>query len=98
MAEFAYNNAKNASTGHTLFELKCRYHSRISYEEDIDPCSKSKLGDELSAKLQELMTVCQENLHHAQKIQNQAYDKGIKPNSYAPSDKVWLNSKYLKTK
>ena len=26
MAEFAYNNAKNASTGFTLFELNCGYH------------------------------------------------------------------------
>ena len=26
MAEFAYNNAKNASTGHTPFELNCGFH------------------------------------------------------------------------
>ena len=26
MAEFAYNNARNASTGHTSFELNCGYH------------------------------------------------------------------------
>ena len=26
MAEFAYINAKNASTGHTPFELNCGYH------------------------------------------------------------------------
>ena len=30
MAEFAYNNAKNASTGFTPFELNCGYHSRVS--------------------------------------------------------------------
>ena len=58
MAEFAYNNAKNASTGHTPFELNCGYHPWVSYEEDIDLCSKSKLADELSAKLRELITVC----------------------------------------
>ena len=44
------------------------------------------------------MTVCQENLHNAQELQKQAYDKGVKPRSYAPSDKVWLNNKYIKTK
>ena len=27
-----------------------------------------------------------------------AHNKGVKPRSYAPSDKVWLNSKYIKTK
>ncbi len=39
MAEFAYNNVKKASTGHTPFELNCGYHPRASYEEDIDPHS-----------------------------------------------------------
>ncbi len=54
MAEFAYNNAKNASTGHTPFELNCGYHSRASYEEDIDPCSQSKSADELATELRGL--------------------------------------------
>ena len=59
MAEFAYNNAKNASTAHTPFELNCDYYSRMSYEEDhVDPRSKSKSADKLSTKLRELMIVC----------------------------------------
>ena len=98
MAEFAYNNAKNASTGHTPFKLNCGYHPRMSYEEDVDPRSKSKSAEELSAELRELMIVCRENLHHAQELQKHAHDKGVKPRSYAPGDKVWLNSKYIKTK
>ena len=98
MAEFAYNNAKNASTGHTPFELNCGYHPRVSFEEDTDPRSRSKSADELSAELRDLMTVCRENLHHAQELQKRAHDKGVKPKSYAPGDKVWLNSKYIKTK
>ena len=57
MAEFAYNNAKNASTGFTLFELNCGYHPRISYKEDLDPRSKSKTAEELSSELRELMTI-----------------------------------------
>ena len=65
MAEFAYNNAKNASFDHTLFELNCGYHPQMSYKEDVEPRSKSKSADELSAELRELMIVCQENLHHA---------------------------------
>ena len=44
------------------------------------------------------MIVCKENLHHAQELQKQANDKSVKPRSYAPSDKVWLNNKYIKTK
>ena len=58
MAEFAYNNTKNASTGHTPFELNCGFHPRMSYEKDVDPCFQSKSADELSAKLRELMIVC----------------------------------------
>ena len=98
IAEFAYNNAKNASTGYTPFELNCRYHPRVSYKEDLDPRSKSKTAEELSSELRELMTVCQQNLHHAQELQKRGHDKGVKPQSYAPGDKVWLSSKYLKTK
>ena len=98
MAEFAYNNVKNASTGHTPFELNCGYHPRMSYKEDVDPRSQSKSADKLSAELRELMIVCQENLYHAQELQKRAHDKGVKPQSYAPGEKVWLNSKYIKTK
>ena len=98
IAKFAYNNAKNASTGHNPFELNYGYHPWVLYGEDIDPCFKSKLADKLSVELRELITVCRENLHYAQKLQKQANHKGIKPKSYAPDDKVWLNSKYLKTK
>ena len=60
--------------------------------------SQSKLADELSAELRELMIICRENLHYAQELQKRGHDKGVKPWSYAPGDKVWLNSKYIKTK
>ena len=98
MAEFVYNNAKNASTGHMPFELNCGYHLRMSYEDDVNPQSKSKSADELSAELRELMIVCRENLYQAQELQKRAHDKAKKPRSYAPGNKVWLNSKYVKTK
>ena len=98
MAEFVYNNAKNASNNHTLFELNCSYHPRVFFKEDTNPRSCLKTADKLVAELQELMTICQENLYHAQELQKRAYNKGVKPRNYAPSDKVWLSSKYIKTK
>ena len=98
MAEFGYNNAKNASTGFTSFELNCGFDPGDSYGEDTDLRSKSKAADKLAGELQELMTVCKENLHHTQELRNRAHDIGVKPKSYAPSNKVWLNSKYIKTK
>ena len=98
MAKFTYNNAKNASTGYTPFELNCGYHPHVSYEEDLDPRSKSRIMEKLSFELQELMTVCQQNFHHAQELQKRAHNKRVKPQSYALGKKVWLSSKYLKTK
>ena len=98
MAEFAYNNAKNAGTSHTPFELNCGYHPRMSYKKDVNPRSQLKSVDKLAAELTKLMIVCCENLHHAQKLQKQAHNKDVKLRSYAPYDKVWWNSKYIKTK
>ena len=98
MAEFAYNNAKNASIGHTPFELNCGYNPWMLYEKDVDPHSQSKLADELLVELKKLMIICWENLHYAQKLHKQAHNKGVKSRSYVSHKKVWLNSKYIKTK
>ncbi len=65
MAEFAYNNTKNASTGHTPFEFDCGYHSRVSFEKDVDPRSISRSANKLAKELRELMKVCCQNLFYA---------------------------------
>ena len=98
MAEFTYNNTKNANTGYIAFELNCGYDSRVSYEENLDSCSKSRIAKKLSSELQELITIYQQNFHHTQKLQKRVHNKGVKPQNYAPGDKVWLSSKQLKTK
>ena len=68
IAKFTYNNARNTSIGHTLFELNCNYHPRMLYEEKVDPYSKSKSANKLSAELRKLMIVCRENFYHAQEL------------------------------
>ena len=83
IAEFVYNNAKNASTGHMLFELNREYHPRVLYKEEVDFRFQSKLADKLSAKLRELIVICSKNLHHTQELQKRAYNKRVKPRSYA---------------
>ncbi len=98
MAEFVYNNAKNASNGHILFELNCGFHPWASYEKDVDPRSQSKAANELVIELRDLMRVCRDNLQHAQELQKRYDDKHAMPRSYALGEKVWLNSKYIKTK
>ena len=84
MAKFAYNNTKNASTGHTPFKLNYDYYPCIFFEEDTNSRSWSKSTDKLLAELQDLITICQENLQHAQKLQKQAHNKGVKPNQIKP--------------
>ena len=81
IAEFAYNNAKNLSTGPTLFELNCGYHPHVFFEEDTNFRSQSKSADKLLAELQDLMTVYQKKLYHAQELQKQAQNKGVKSRS-----------------
>ncbi len=88
MAEFAYNNAKNASTSHTPFELNCGFHPQASYKKDVNPCFQSKLIDELVTKLRELIAVCSENLKHAQELQKRYHDKYAKSRSYTQNEKV----------
>ena len=57
ITKIAYNNTRNASTGHTPFELNCGYHAQVSYKEDVNPRSQSKSMDKLLMKLSELMIV-----------------------------------------
>ncbi len=64
--EFAYNNAKNASTGHTSFELNCGYHPRVFFKEDVNSRSRSRSANKLVEELGELMEICCQNLLHAQ--------------------------------
>ena len=44
------------------------------------------------------MDICQQNLLHAQKLQKRVHNKSVKPQSYTPGEKIWLNSKYIETK
>ena len=58
MAKFAYNNAKNVSTGHMPFDLNYGYHPLMLYKKKVDSRSKSKSVDKLSVKIRELIIVC----------------------------------------
>ena len=98
MAKFTYNKTKNTSTSYMTFKLNYDYYLWMLYKDNIDPRSQSKIANKLSAELKELMILCRENLYHAQKFQKQAHNKGVKPRSYGPNNKVWLNSKYIKNK
>ena len=68
------------------------------YKEEVNLYFKSKSVEKLSAGLRELIIAFLKNLCYAQELQKRAYNTGFKPKSYVPSEKIWLNSKYIKTK
>ena len=78
MDKFIYNHAKNANTGHTFFELNCGYYSQVSFENDVNLCSRSCFASKLAKELKKLMNICQQKLFYAQEFQKRAYDKGLK--------------------
>ena len=51
IAEFAYNNTQNVSTGYISFELNCKYYFCIFYKKNFNLYSKSKTVKKLSFKL-----------------------------------------------
>ena len=83
---------------HTLFELDYGYNPWISFKDKYKAYSKSTLANELTMELRELINICRQNSLHTQDFQKQVYNKGMKPWSYEPDKKVWLNSKHIKTK
>ena len=68
MAEFAYNNVKNASINYTLFKLNYSYYLRVSFEENVDFCLRSHSIDKLAQELRELIKICCQNLLYVQEL------------------------------
>lgn len=62
MAEFAYNNAKNAITGTSHFQLNCMFNPWVSFEENVDVRSKSKSAETLQQELKDLLADCKRTL------------------------------------
>ncbi len=98
MAKFVYNNAKNASTSYIPFELNCKFYLWVLFKKNVNPSSRSCLANKLADKLRELIEICCQNLLHIQELQKKAHNKWVNSHSYALGKKVWLNSKYIKTK
>ena len=51
-----------------------------------------------AVELKKLINVYRQNPLYIQYLQKQSHDKRVKSYSYASSEKVWLNSKHIKTK
>ena len=59
IAEFAYNNAKNASISHTSFELNFGYHPHVFFKDNVNPYFRSRSANKFAKELRELMDICQ---------------------------------------
>lgn len=51
IAEFTYNNAKNLSINHKLFELNYGYHLHVFFKDKVDPYLRSCLANKLAKEL-----------------------------------------------
>lgn len=98
IAKFVDNNSKNANIGYMFFELYCNYYLCVFFQDEVDLHSKSQSTNKQIKQLRQLISICQQNLLHAQKLYKKAYNKMVKLRSYTPGKKVQLNNKYIKKK
>ena len=98
MTEFAYNNLRQASTMMSPFEALLGYYPQMSYKDNCDLQSKSRLADENATALRDLMKELKTNLAESQERQTFYHNKNVKNRSYRPRKSVWLSEKHIKTK
>ena len=78
--------------------LNWGYNPRVSFKENVDPRLRYYSANKQANELRKLIEIDCQDLLHIQELQNRTQDKGIKSRSYALGKKVWLNSKYIRTK
>jgi hypothetical protein len=96
LAEFAYNNAPNATTGVSPFFANKGYHPNISVHPERDVMSAR--ARDLAVDLDELHQMLKYEIAEAQKqYQYYADKRRSPPPDFKIGDKVMLNSKHVKT-
>lgn len=79
MAEFAYNNFQNASTGHTLFEINYSHQFWVFFKDKCNTYFRSSSAKGLVIELRKVINICYQNFLLAQDFQNTIYDKRMIP-------------------
>ena len=96
LAEFAYNNAPNASTGVSPFFANKGYHPVLDINPERDVASLR--AKEFATSLNELHEHLGESIKAAQERYQDASDnRRIPPPEINPGDKVFVLSKHIKT-
>ena len=57
MVEFIYNIPKNASTQYIFFEFNYKYYQYISYKDNVNLYTRSKLADKQATKNRNLIAL-----------------------------------------
>ena len=96
MAEFAYNNAPNSSTGITPFFANKGYHPNISVRQEID--LQSDLARDFVVNLDELHSMLHDEITNAQsRYKEQADRKRIPPPEFPIGSEAFVLAKHIKS-
>ena len=96
MAEFAYNNAPNSSTGITPFFANKGYHPNISVRPEID--LQSDLARDFVVNLDEFHSMLRDEITNAQSCyKEQADHKRIPPPEFPIRSEAFVLAKHIKS-
>lgn len=79
------------STGHTYFELNCKYYSQISFIKDIDLCLKFCSAKKLVKKFKKPDIYLLEKPSLYSQTTKKTNNNKVKSCKYMPGEKIWLN-------
>ena len=98
LAEFAYNNAQNASTKMSPFYANYGYHPRYTVKVNNSALQMNPASAAYAKKLKEIHDQARANLQEAQLYQKRYYDQHTKEiPSFHVGDSVWLLRKNIST-
>lgn len=98
LAEFAYNNSKQVSTGYTPFYMNYGYHPRTPNSPKLSPSERNPMAVEVATTLDEVVRKAKSLLQAAQQRQKGYADAKRRHVEFAVGDQVLLSTKNIKLK
>lgn len=71
-----------------FYKLNESYYPHMFFEKNTNFYSYFNITKKLAVKVYKLLIFYFQNFYHAQKLEKQVFNKGVKPKSYALNDKV----------
>ena len=98
LAEFAYNNSKQASTGYTPFYLNYGYHPRTPSTPKPSPSERNPTAVEIAQTIDQAVKQAKQLLHAAQQAQQTQANRSRRDLSFQVGQQVLLSTKNIKLK